>query len=75
MDARLDGWKHLRPKALQIGDDSRPVRKATVVHSGQRHHFWCDMSAGAVVCARPCASTRAEAELLWSTPLRLHDMR
>jgi hypothetical protein len=63
VDASLDGWKHLRPKALQIGDDSRPVRKATVVHSGQRHHFWCDMSAGAFVCTLSPTS-KAEAELV-----------
>lgn len=61
-DPQLDGWKHLRPKALQIGDADRPVRKATVVHSGRKHHFWCDMNAGKDSDNLP--STKAKGEVL-----------
>jgi len=46
VDPRLDGWKHLVPKALGIGPSNTPVRKATVVHSGKEHVFWCDTGSG-----------------------------
>jgi hypothetical protein len=46
VDPLLDGWRHLIPRALGIGPSNTPFRKATVVHSGKKHVFWCDTGSG-----------------------------